>query len=208
MVEHNLSVVASLSDVITVPARSEALLAVTFAGLFLCYRIVDSPIGQVLKAIRENEARAVSLGYRVDRYKLAAFVLSVTHAGLAGATKAIVFQVASLTDVHWTMSGGVVLMTLIGGMCGFRACCRRRGDRLHAERLRDLRRLGHHHPGHYLRRMRHALSRRYLGSRRKAYATGPLALAAAGRPSETGSDGTCTQPSTRRGGVMSDPARR
>jgi branched-chain amino acid transport system permease protein len=70
----------------------------------------------VLKAIRENEPRAVSLGYRVNRYKLAVFVMSAALAGLAGATKAIVFQLASLTDVYWTMSGEVVLMTLLGGM--------------------------------------------------------------------------------------------
>ena len=86
------------------------------AGFLLIYRIVHSPFGQVLKAIRENEPRAVSLGYDVDRYKLLAFVLSAALAGLAGATKAIVFQLASLTDVHWTMSGEVVLMTLLGGM--------------------------------------------------------------------------------------------
>ena len=77
---------------------------------------IHSPFGQVLKAIRENEPRAISLGYDADRYKLLAFVLSATLAGLAGATKAIVFQLASLTDVHWTMSGEVVLMTLLGGM--------------------------------------------------------------------------------------------
>jgi branched-chain amino acid transport system permease protein len=70
----------------------------------------------VLKAIRENEPRAISLGYDADRYKLLAFLLSATLAGLAGATKAIVFQLASLTDVHWTMSGEVVLMTLLGGL--------------------------------------------------------------------------------------------
>jgi branched-chain amino acid transport system permease protein len=70
----------------------------------------------VLKAIRDNEPRAISLGYRASQYKLAVFVLSATLAGLAGATKAIVFQLASLTDVHWTMSGEVVLMTLVGGM--------------------------------------------------------------------------------------------
>ncbi len=92
------------------------VLAITFGGVLFIYRIVHSPFGQVLKAIRENEPRAVSLGYRVTRYKLAVFVLSATLAGLAGATKAIVFQLASLTDVHWTMSGEVVLMTLIGGM--------------------------------------------------------------------------------------------
>jgi branched-chain amino acid transport system permease protein len=90
---------------------------VIFLGAFLLiYRIVHSPFGQVLKAIRENEPRAISLGYDAERYKLLAFVLSATLAGLAGATKAIVFQLASLTDVHWTMSGEVVLMTLLGGM--------------------------------------------------------------------------------------------
>ena len=92
------------------------VLAVVFVGLLLIYRIIHSPFGQVLKAIRENEPRAVSLGYRVNRYKLAVFVMSATLAGLAGATKAIVFQLASLTDVYWTMSGEVVLMTLLGGM--------------------------------------------------------------------------------------------
>jgi branched-chain amino acid transport system permease protein len=70
----------------------------------------------VLKAIRENEPRAISLGYKTDRYKLVAFVLSATLAGVAGGTKALVFQIASLTDVHWTMSGEVVLMTLVGGL--------------------------------------------------------------------------------------------
>lgn len=90
---------------------------VIFLGAFLLiYRIIHSPFGQVLKAIRENEPRAISLGYDAERYKLLAFVLSATLAGLAGATKAIVFQLASLTDVHWTMSGEVVLMTLLGGM--------------------------------------------------------------------------------------------
>ncbi|MDZ5697430.1 branched-chain amino acid ABC transporter permease [Chelativorans sp. M5D2P16] len=92
------------------------VLAIVFGGLLVIYRIIHSPFGQVLKAVRENEPRAVSLGYRVDRYKLAVFTLSATLAGLAGATKAIVFQLASLTDVHWTMSGEVVLMTLLGGM--------------------------------------------------------------------------------------------
>jgi branched-chain amino acid transport system permease protein len=86
------------------------------AGVLLIYRIIHSPFGQVLKAIRDNEARAVSLGYRVNQYKLAVFVLSASLAGLAGATKAIAVQLASLTDVHWSMSGEVVLMTLVGGM--------------------------------------------------------------------------------------------
>lgn len=94
-----------------------ALVAVVFFfGMLAIYRIIHSPFGQVLKAIRDNENRAVSLGYRVNQYKLAVFVLSATLAGLAGATKAIVFQLASLTDVHWSMSGEVVLMTLVGGM--------------------------------------------------------------------------------------------
>src|SRR5207245_1359836 len=97
-----------------------AMYAVVFAvflgGFLLIQRVVHSPFGQVLKAIRENEARAVSLGYDVWRYKLLAYVLSATLAGAAGATKALVFQLASLTDVHWTMSGEVVLMTLLGGL--------------------------------------------------------------------------------------------
>ena len=92
------------------------VLLIVFGGLMLVYRIVHSPFGQVLKAIRDNEPRSISLGYKVNRYKLAVFVMSATLAGLAGATKAIVFQLASLTDVYWTMSGEVVLMTLIGGM--------------------------------------------------------------------------------------------
>lgn len=92
------------------------VLVISFCGLLALYRIIHSPFGQVLKAIRENEPRAVSLGYHVNRYKLAVFVISATFAGLAGATKALVFQLASLTDVYWTMSGEVVLMTLLGGM--------------------------------------------------------------------------------------------
>jgi branched-chain amino acid transport system permease protein len=90
--------------------------AVFLGGFLLIYRIIHSPFGEVLKSIRENEARAVSLGYKTDRYKLLAFVLSAALAGTAGATKAIVLQLASLTDVHWTMSGEVVLMTLVGGL--------------------------------------------------------------------------------------------
>ena len=92
------------------------VLAIFAAGFLLIYRTIHSPFGQVLKAIRENEPRAISLGYAVDRFKLIAFVLSATLSGLAGATKAIVFQLASLTDVTWQMSGEVVLMTLVGGM--------------------------------------------------------------------------------------------
>ena len=93
-----------------------AVLAVFVVGFALIWRTVHSPFGQVLKAIRENEPRAISLGYRTDRYKLVAFVLSASLAGLAGGTKALVFQLASLTDVQWQMSGEVVLMTLLGGM--------------------------------------------------------------------------------------------
>ena len=92
------------------------VMVVVLAALFLIYRIIDSPFGEVLRAIRENELRTISLGYNTDRYKLTAFILSATLAGLAGATKALVFQLASLTDVHWTMSGEVVLMTLVGGL--------------------------------------------------------------------------------------------
>jgi branched-chain amino acid transport system permease protein len=92
------------------------VLAIFLLGFLVVYRAIHSPFGQVLKAIRENEPRAVSLGYQAEHYKLIAFVLSATLAGLAGGTKAIVFQLASLTDVHWTMSGEVVLMTLLGGL--------------------------------------------------------------------------------------------
>jgi len=92
------------------------VLVIFVVAFLFIYRIIHSPFGQVLKAIRENEPRTISLGYDADRYKLLAFLLSATLAGLAGATKAIVFQLASLTDVHWSMSGEVVLMTLLGGM--------------------------------------------------------------------------------------------
>jgi branched-chain amino acid transport system permease protein len=90
--------------------------AVFMLGLLGIYRIIHSPFGQVLKSIRENEARALSLGYDVDRYKLVAFILSAGLAGLAGATKSLAFGLATLTDVSWQMSGEVVLMTLLGGM--------------------------------------------------------------------------------------------
>jgi branched-chain amino acid transport system permease protein len=92
------------------------VVVIFIASFLLIYRIIHSPFGEVLKAIRENENRAISLGYKTERYKLVAFVLSTALAGLAGATKALVFQLASLTDVHWTMSGEVVLMTLVGGL--------------------------------------------------------------------------------------------
>lgn len=90
--------------------------AIFLAGFWIIHRAIHSPFGQVLQAIRENEPRALSLGYNVERFKVMAFVLSAALAGLAGATKCIVFQFASLTDVHWTMSGEVILMTLLGGL--------------------------------------------------------------------------------------------
>ena len=92
------------------------VLAVFLFGFGVIVRAIYSPFGQVLKAIRENEPRAISLGYRTEQYKLLAFILSAALAGLAGSTKALVFQFASLTDVDWTMSGEVVLMTLVGGI--------------------------------------------------------------------------------------------
>ena len=92
------------------------VLVVFLAGMLFIHRIIHSPFGEVLKAIRENETRAISLGYKTDRYKLLAFVLSATLAGVAGATKAILLQIASLTDVNWPMSGEVVLMSLVGGL--------------------------------------------------------------------------------------------
>src|SRR5258708_36151043 len=86
------------------------------AGFWVIHRTIHSPFGQVLRAIRENEPRAVSLGYDVDRYKLLAFVISAGLSGLAGSMKALVFQPATLSDVHWHRSGQGVLMTLLGGM--------------------------------------------------------------------------------------------
>jgi branched-chain amino acid transport system permease protein len=105
-----------LVDLSDVRAMYALVFAVFIGGFLLIYRIIHSPFGQVLKAIRENEPRAISLGYDADRYKLLAFVLSATLSGLAGATNALVFQLAALNAVHWTMSGEVVLMTLVGGL--------------------------------------------------------------------------------------------
>jgi len=109
-------VLFGLIDLRNTLAMYFTVLAIFLAGFFLIYRTIHSPFGQVLKAIRENEPRVLSLGYGADQYKLIAFVLSAALSGLAGGTKAIVFQLASLTDVHWTMSGEVVLMTLLGGL--------------------------------------------------------------------------------------------
>lgn len=105
-----------LIDLKNQAAMYAVVLVIFLAGFLFIYRVIHSPFGEVLKAIRENETRAISLGYKTDRYKLMAFVLSATLAGLAGATKAIVMQIASLTDVNWPMSGEVVLMTLVGGL--------------------------------------------------------------------------------------------
>jgi branched-chain amino acid transport system permease protein len=109
-------VLLGLVDLSSESAMYVTVLVIFLAGFLLIYRIIHSPFGEVLKAIRENEARAISLGYKTDRYKLVAFVLSATLAGLAGSTKAIVLQIASLTDVNWPMSGEVVLMALVGGL--------------------------------------------------------------------------------------------
>jgi branched-chain amino acid transport system permease protein len=99
------------------PIAMYAFVACVFLlGFVIVYRIIHSPFGSVLTAIRENEPRATSLGYNTDHYKLIAFVLSAGLAGLAGSTKALVFQLASLTDANWPMSGEVILMTLIGGL--------------------------------------------------------------------------------------------
>lgn len=92
------------------------VLAIFIGGFWLINRTIHSPFGQVLKAIRENENRAISLGYDVNRYKWLAFVISAALAALAGSTKSLVFELASLTDVHWHMSGEVILMTLVGGV--------------------------------------------------------------------------------------------
>jgi branched-chain amino acid transport system permease protein len=95
------------------------VMAIFFFGYFVCWRTINSPFGQVLKAIRENEPRTISLGYNVDNFKLMVFVLSAALAGLAGATKSLVFVSATLTDATWQMSGMVILMTLIGGLGTF-----------------------------------------------------------------------------------------
>lgn len=105
-----------LIDLKSDAAMYVVVLVIFLASFLFIYRIIQSPFGEVLKAIRENEPRAISLGYKTERYKLIAFVLSATLAGLAGSTKAIVVQLASLTDVNWPMSGEVVLMTLVGGL--------------------------------------------------------------------------------------------
>ena len=108
--------VFSLADDLTLYYVVLAVFAACFVAIL---RIVTSPYGQVLKMIRENEPRAISLGYEVDRYKLMAFVLSASLAGLAGGMKTVVMGFASLSDVHWSMSGEVILMSLLGGVGTF-----------------------------------------------------------------------------------------
>lgn len=105
-----------LFDLSSTPALYAFVLTIFIGGFLLTWRVVHSPFGEILRGIRENEQRAISLGYDADRYKLVAYVLSAGLAGLAGATKTLVFQLATLTDAHWAMSGEVVLMTLVGGL--------------------------------------------------------------------------------------------
>jgi len=105
-----------LIDLSNIMAMYFVVFAIFVAGFLVIYRVIHSPFGQVLKTIRENEMRAISLGYDVNRYKLLAFLLSAALAGVAGSIKALVFGLASLTDVHFSMSGEVVLMTLLGGL--------------------------------------------------------------------------------------------
>lgn len=105
-----------LIDLNNIWAMYAFVVAIFLIGFGILQRAVESPFGETLKAIRDNENRTISLGYDAGRYKHLAFVLSAAVAGLAGSTKALLFQLASLTDVHWTMSGEVVLMTLIGGL--------------------------------------------------------------------------------------------
>ena len=128
---------------------------VFLAAFLLIYRIVHSPFGEVLKAIRENEPRAISLGYKTERYKLVAFVLSATFAGLAGATKALVFQLASLTDVHWhDVRRGRADDARRRPRHHLRPGGGRADHRRHADLFRELRRMGAGHPGRDLRRLR------------------------------------------------------
>ena len=105
-----------LMDLSSDTAMYYFVLVLFLAGFLLIQRTIHSPFGQILKSIRENEPRAISLGYDVKQFKLMAFVISATLAGMAGSMKSLVFQLATLTDVHWHMSGEVVLMTILGGI--------------------------------------------------------------------------------------------
>ncbi|MGO4841152.1 branched-chain amino acid ABC transporter permease, partial [Rhizobiaceae sp. 2RAB30] len=105
-----------LFDLASTPVLYAFVLALFLIGFAIIYRTINSPFGEILKAIRENEARVISLGYNTSQFKLLAFVISAAISGLAGGTKAIVFQMATLVDVSWTTSGDVLLMVLIGGI--------------------------------------------------------------------------------------------
>ena len=138
------------------------VLAVFLLGFALIVRTISSPFGQVIKAIRENEPRAVSLGYHADHYKLVVFILSAALSGLAGSLKSLVFQLATLTDVEWTMSGWVVLMTLVGGLGTVL------GPVVGAFLL-----VGHGRSGHHLRLLRAGLPPRYRRTHRDLCCTSP-----------------------------------
>ncbi len=133
------------------------VLAVFIIGVLIIWRFINSPFGMILKSIRENEQRAISLGYSVARYKLGAFVMSAALAGLAGAVKALVFQFATLTDVAWQMSGEVILMTLLGGIGTLIGPFRRRLRGNAGKLSRDLGIPGDHHHRHCLHGLRPAL---------------------------------------------------
>ena len=138
------------------------VLAGFLGGFLLIYRTINSPFGEVLKAIRENEPRAISLGYKTDQYKLLAYILSGTLAGFAGSLKVFVAQNASLTDVHWTMSGEIVLMTLVGGLgTVFGPGGRRLRHHRHAAISGRLRAVGDGDPGRHLRGLRADLPPRH-----------------------------------------------
>ena len=150
--------------------------AVFLGGFMLIHRIVHSPFGQVLKAIRENEPRATSLGYRTDDYKLIAFVLSSFLAGIAGGTKALVFGIATLTDVHSSMSGEVVLMTLLGGLGTIFGPVIGAGRHNHHGAVSSgLRSLGDGSSGRDLRNLRAVLPARHRGRDRRAAEAGAVA---------------------------------
>jgi len=131
------------------------ILAGFLCGFLLIYRTINSPFGEVLKAIRENEPRAISLGYKTDQYKLLAYILSANAGGFAGSLKVFVAQNASLTDVHWSMSGEIVLMTLVGGhRHHLRPGGRRLRDHRHAAISGRIRAVGDGDPGRDLRHLR------------------------------------------------------
>ena len=155
--------------------------AVFIGGFLLIHRIIHSPFGQVLKGIRENEPRATSLGYRTDDYKLIAFVLSCMLSGVAGGTKALVFGIATLTDVHYSTSGEVVLTTLLGGLgTVFGPAMGARGGDVDGELPGAVRRLGDGDPGRDLHDLRAGVPARDHRRDRRGAAAG--AVGPPGRP--------------------------